>query len=394
MDRRNWLIVLALSLGPSISLAFARFGYGLMLPAMQQDLAWNYTTAGWMNTANAIGYLAGALLALALSQRVGASRMFVGGMILTTVALLGSGFSRELWLLSSWRLLAGIGSAPVFIAGGALASTLFPDEPRKNALAIAIYFGGGGSGLLFTGISIPLILETWGATAWPIGWIILGVGGVLAIIPCIAAISAMNIEQGNRTASASDWRLHIRQVYPVLIGYFLFGLGYFIYMTFLVAWMRNNGNGTQMIIIVWSLLSIAVMFSPFVWSRVLAASDGGAAMALTMAFTATGTLVPLLLSGTIGMLISAILFGLAFVMVPTAATTFSKKNYPQHKWGAAVALFTTLFALGQIIGPAVAGVIADYTGSLSPGIAVGGCALLVGAMVCIAQKPIPRADAS
>jgi len=388
------MIVLALSLGPSVSLAFARFGYGLMLPAMQQDLAWNYTTAGWMNTANAIGYLAGALLALALSQRVGAGRMFIGGMVFTTIALLGSGLSRELWLLSSWRLLAGIGSAPAFIAGGALASTLFPDEPRKNALAIAIYFGGGGSGLLFTGICIPLLLEFRGVTAWPMGWIILGIGGVLAVIPCVAAISAMNIENGNSQATTGDRGLHVRQVYPVLMGYFLFGLGYFIYMTFLVAWMRNNGNGTEVIIVVWSLLSIAVMFSPFVWSRVLAMSEGGAAMALTMAFTAAGTLVPLLLSNTVGMLISAILFGLAFVMVPTAATTFSKKNYPQHKWTAAVALFTTLFALGQIIGPAVAGVIADYTGSLSPGIAVGGGALLVGAMICLAQKSISGANSS
>ena len=34
----------------------ARFAYGLLLPAMRADLDWNYTQAGWINTANAIGY--------------------------------------------------------------------------------------------------------------------------------------------------------------------------------------------------------------------------------------------------------------------------------------------------------------------------------------------------
>jgi predicted MFS family arabinose efflux permease len=64
--RSAWLIAIGFSLEPAVSNGLARFAYGLMLPAMRQNLSWTYTEAGWINTANALGYLIGAGLTLAL----------------------------------------------------------------------------------------------------------------------------------------------------------------------------------------------------------------------------------------------------------------------------------------------------------------------------------------
>ena len=75
-SRRGWLIVLGLAIGVIVSNSFARFAYGLILPAMESDLGWNYTQLGWINTANALGYVAGAILTLVLLGRVSASRLF------------------------------------------------------------------------------------------------------------------------------------------------------------------------------------------------------------------------------------------------------------------------------------------------------------------------------
>ena len=150
--------------------------------------------------------------------------------------------------------------------------------------------------------------------------------------------------------------------------------------------MRAQGEGVELVMATWSVLSVMVMLSPFVWRPVLAASAGGAAIALTLLFTALGTLLPLLLDGATGMLLSASLFGLAFFMVPTAVTNFSKKNYPQAMWGAAVSLFTTVFAIGQMIGPATAGLVADYTNSLAPGLTAAGGVLIVGAVFGLLQR--------
>jgi predicted MFS family arabinose efflux permease len=67
------LLALALSMAAAVSLGITRFAYGLLLPIMRDDLGWSYTLAGAMNTANALGYLVGALSAPALLRRRGAS---------------------------------------------------------------------------------------------------------------------------------------------------------------------------------------------------------------------------------------------------------------------------------------------------------------------------------
>ena len=61
-----------LSLGPAVSNGFARFAYALILPAMRADLDWSYTQAGSMNSVNALGYLAGSLVAFYTIAAVGA----------------------------------------------------------------------------------------------------------------------------------------------------------------------------------------------------------------------------------------------------------------------------------------------------------------------------------
>ena len=55
-------VAAALALAAAVSLGLARFSYALLLPPMRSDLGWSYFTAGAMNTVNAAGYLAGALL--------------------------------------------------------------------------------------------------------------------------------------------------------------------------------------------------------------------------------------------------------------------------------------------------------------------------------------------
>ena len=115
-----WIVILALAMAPAVSNGFARFAYALILPAMRADLGWTYSMAGWINTANAIGYLLGALLTFWLSGKVASARLFTRGMLATALALLASGMTADITLLSVFRVLAGIGGAAMFISGAAL----------------------------------------------------------------------------------------------------------------------------------------------------------------------------------------------------------------------------------------------------------------------------------
>ena len=77
-----WLILIV-SLAPTIGLGIGRFAYSLVLPDMRDALGWSYSAAGFMNTINAIGYLAGALLA---SRTMSAQANLGAGMELTAIS--------------------------------------------------------------------------------------------------------------------------------------------------------------------------------------------------------------------------------------------------------------------------------------------------------------------
>ena len=165
---RPWLVLAGLALGLTVTNGFARFAYGLLLPAMKSEMGWNYAQAGWLNTANALGYIAGAVLTMGLIRRVPATRLFAFGLFTTTLALLATGLDAALWWQTLWRILAGICGAMSFSTAGTLAAGLFRSDPRRNALAIAILFGsGGGLGIVLAGAALPLMLDAWGPGAWP-----------------------------------------------------------------------------------------------------------------------------------------------------------------------------------------------------------------------------------
>lgn len=55
----------------TVTNGFARFAYGLLLPAMQFEIGWNYAQAGWLKTANALGYVVGEILTMLLIRCIG-----------------------------------------------------------------------------------------------------------------------------------------------------------------------------------------------------------------------------------------------------------------------------------------------------------------------------------
>mgnify|MGYP001375515382 CR=1 FL=1 len=165
---RPWAVLIGLTLGVAVTNGFARFAYGLILPAMRADLGWSYAEAGWLNTANALGYVAGALATLALVRRQPASRLFAWGMGGTAVFLLATAFAESLAALTLQRALTGAFAAAAFTSGGALSALIWRDEPRRNALAIALYFGlGGGLGMILPGAVLPFLFAAEGPAAWP-----------------------------------------------------------------------------------------------------------------------------------------------------------------------------------------------------------------------------------
>lgn len=382
--RRGYLIAAGLALGVAVSNGLGRFAYALILPAMRADLGWSYTQAGALNTTNAVGYLIGAFIALASVRKLGPTKLFIGALWITVAAITAMSFTADFPTMIGLRLVAGISGAVVFISGSALAASLFPHEPARAAGAIAIYFAGGGVGLLLPGIMLPALFAVGGDGAWPLAWLSMGL--VSGAISLIITAAARRVTAPPPHSQPHPWRKG--PLAATFAGYGFYALGYFAYMTFIVAWMREHGASNAEVALMWVVLGIASIVSPRLWTRSLAQWPGGRPLAGMLLAIGIGALLPLLGASPLVMLVSATLFG-QFFMPPAAVTALVKKALPPVVWGEAVAAFTLLFSALQLIGPVVTGAVADQTGSLAWGLGASGAMLIIGALVSLLQ-PEPR----
>ena len=367
-----------------MSNSFARFAYALILPAMRSDLEWSYSQAGSINTVNAFGYLLGALLTRALVARLGNRALYVAGMLLTSLAIAATGFVREFDALMATRVLAGVGGAAVFICGGALSGNIFLRRPQLATTTIAIYFAGGGIGLMASGVALPLLLEARGAASWPLAW--RGMGYASLAMSLAAAWAAWRIAEPGKMAGEARWRL--APFTAELAAYALFALGYIGYMTFVIAWMRLNGAGTAAVVAVWFVLGLATLLAPLVWRKPAEHWPGGRPLAAVMAVLTAGAALPLASAHTAAMIVSAALFGIAMFSAPSSVGSFIKRALPSPAWGSAIATFTVVFAAGQIAGPVAIGWLADSSGSLRIGLAASAGLLALGAVLALAQRDL------
>src|SRR4051812_33839587 len=166
-------LILVLSLAPTIGLGIGRFAYSLVLPDMRDTLGWTYSAAGFMNTINAAGYLAGALLASKLVNRFGLSFGVRWGTLACIVSLLLSAVSGHFAVLGFARLLVGFGAALAFVAGGALAATIAQARPARASFLLSLFYAGPVLGILVTGLVAPFLLQGFGPGSWWIVWLAL-----------------------------------------------------------------------------------------------------------------------------------------------------------------------------------------------------------------------------
>lgn len=384
---RPWLALVGLCLGVCVTNGFARFAYGLLLPAMKAEMGWTYAQAGWLNTANALGYIGGALVTMLLIRRTGPSRLFAFGMVTTAVALTATGQYEALWWQTLWRILAGFFGAMSFSTAGALAAQLFRDDPRRNALSIALLFGvGGGLGIVLAGAALPLMLDRFGPGSWPMAWTLIGIV-CFAFLP-LGLWSARVLRPAPLAERPTPQPLPIRRMLPEIGGYAGFGLGYIVYLTFLSAWMTEQGARAELISLVWILLGVCLCLSPFIWRPVLERFATGVPLAMILTGIAIGSVLPVIWPGGLGLTVSATVFGLCVFMSPGAVTSFLRQNLPPDSWGPALSLFTLIFAVAQTVGPYGAGLIGDLAQNIGVSLVVASCVLMCGAACALMQRRI------
>jgi EmrB/QacA subfamily drug resistance transporter len=134
------------------------------IPSIQKDLDIREETVQWVITAYAITFGGFLLLGGRMADLLGRRRIFVGGLILFTLASLVCGLANSAGVLITARAVQGVGAAIISPAALSIVTTTFTEGAERNkALGIWGALGGSGAaaGVLFGGILTKYLGWAW-----------------------------------------------------------------------------------------------------------------------------------------------------------------------------------------------------------------------------------------
>lgn len=415
------------------------------LPAMQADLGSSPGELQWIVDSYTLVFAAFLLGGGALTDRLGALRVYVAGIVVFAISSALCAVVTENWLLIVARGLQGIGAAGLMPASLALLRSTFPD-PAQRARAIGIWGGLGGvaaalgpllGGVLVTGagwqmlfwINVPIGVltallsfrtlretEATSSAGYDIAGQLTSFAGLGALVAGVIELG--HDELGTGTALTGGGlalllvflRLERRHPDPLLAPALVRNRG--LIGTALTGAVLNFGvYGTFFLVSLY--LQQVLRLNPVLTGLMIAFVAGGAIAGSLFGgwFTArVGPVLPMLtglLCGAAGYLylagtptalpeLAVALFTIGFGVdtALAAATVMTLRVAPAALAGAATAVLTTMRQIGSALGVAVFGGFAAVSASLTEGFSLAmitACAVYVAAAVLTL---VNRVDAS
>lgn len=398
----GWIIVATGALVLFSCLGLARYAYTMLLPGMQAGLGLAYGRMGLIGTGNFAGYLLAVLLAPAMIRRFRPRATIAAGLLLIGVCMLGISQSRSFSLVFILYALVGMGGGFANIPLMALVTCWFRSEQRGKAAGLVI--GGNGVAIIFAGFLIPLLNRHYGADGWRSGWLALGLIS-LAVAACAAYLlrnhpADLGLEPVGRPLPASLDQLKPRErrgygLILLRLGllYLVFGATFMVYGTFIVTTMiEEYGFSEARAGLYWSWVGFFSLFSGVGFG---ALSDRiGRKRGLVLVFTvqtAAYALAGLKLGGA-GLIVSIVLYGLAVFAIPAIMAAAIGDYLGLSRAATAFATVTIFFAVGQTIGPGVAGLIAGATGTFTGAYLLAALLTAIAAVFAATLPPPPPAE--
>ncbi len=359
----------------AIVMGVSRFVYTPLLPLMQRDLLLPDDLAGYLASANYAGYLVGALWAALAPSRWGRAATLKASLLVNLLSIAGMGLTSSFALWTLLRFVSGVSSAVVFVLASGIVLQALVRRGRP-----------GWSGLLYAGVGIGIALSALAVPAfdlpfgWRGGWI--GLAALCTLAAWMPWRWLKDAPAGTQGAKPERPDVRFKGYLPWLTAaYFCEGLGYIITGTFLVALLHRmpgmEGTGT----LAWLLVGLAAIPSCIVWMRIGMRIGPVAGLVAAHLVQAVGIVLPIVWAGFPGALLGAILFGGTFMGI-TTLTLFLGRSIAPERANLAIGLLTAAFGTGQIIGPAVAGVLAVSTASFTIPL-VGGALTVAAGALCL-----------
>lgn len=376
----GWIIVLSGVLAIVGVLGLGRFSLGMLLPSMGSDLELGYSRMGFIGTGNFIGYLLAVIISSKLVRLFGYRTVISGGIFLVGASMIVVGSANGFWLALTAFFFTGIGSGLANVPVMVLIAHWFGSSMRGRATGLVV--SGSGLGIMLTGMLVPVI-NSWAADGqgWRINWMILG-SLVLAIgVLCSLLIrnrpEDMGLQIVDKIREKKDEKLsNLLSKKPIITGkrvflhlgsiYFFFGFTYVIYVTFVITTLIKDYGFTEAVAgRFWFWFGLLGIFSGPLFGSLSDRLGRGRTLALVYTLQAASHLLLALNPMPGSVYLSIALFALCAWSVPSIVAATISDYLGPLKAASGFAAVTLLFGIGQITGPALAGILAEKSGSFA-----------------------------
>ena len=332
----------------AVAMGIGRFAFTPLLPLMVRDGSLAQSAGAWLAASNYLGYLVGALTVSRLGLSLAAlMRVSLIGIAVVTAAM------GVLDGLAEWialRFLAGVLSAWTLVATSAWALQRLAQAGRADLSGLV--YAGVGIGITVAGL-FCLGAAQPGVAADQL-WLELGALAALSVaIPSLVLgrpSGASARSTGTATADTSG------PCTGLVICYGLLGFGYILPATFLPVLAREVVDDPQLFGLAWPIFGIAAALSTIVAARLLARANRLRVWATSHLLMATGVLLPSLWLAPETIAISALLVGSTFMVVTMIGMQEARARAPGNPT-TLLGRMTAAFAIGQLAGPVVSGIL-------------------------------------
>lgn len=371
-----------------VAQSFGRFAYGVLLPAVRDDLGISNTLAGFIGTLNVAAYLVGTLVVAAITSKLRLKAVLRIGLLFSVGGLGLASVAPGSLVLGLSMFMAGFGGALIWIPAPAIAAAAV--GPERRAMAIGLIASGMGIGVVFSGQLAGWARSSMGDEGWRTAYTVLA---AIAVVVTVAVYSLVDHQQ-EKTSSGGGLGgftalKNMRGWVALTLAYTCFGFMYLLILAFLTTKLEDdNGWSTSRASMAFTLVGIALVFGGPL--SVALVNKFGARKVLVVAFSLWCAVVIGLLPGwTVPTLALSILVGLLFSAIPSTITVYVVQNTSANDYGPAFAAATLAFGVAQMISPQIGGIIADLAGSFT---AVFIASSAVAALGAITALRLPTTD--
>jgi len=354
-SQRDWAALKVLvggMLGMVVAMGIGRFAFTPILPLMQRDLGMSNTLAGWLAGLNYFGYLGGAILCTIAPQLLRSKIIAAGALFLSIATTFSMGMTLSEFWWGVMRLCGGAASAVVFIIISAeVGETL---ARRGYGHWFGALYGGIGFGIALSGLIVPQLDKVGG---WSVSW--MGVGGIAAALAVVGV--ALGRKRVQITAVAIDSLQQTNGVRSILVlaaAYFFEGFGYIVTATFIVAIIAVTPGLEAFAPYSWVAVGLSAIPSTILWPHLARHIGNKKTLLAAYALQGAGILVSRQATSVAEVMFAAVTFGGTFLGI--VALTLAEGNLRMVGEGRRAAAFLTAsFSVGQMLGPVIAGMLAD-----------------------------------